>query len=159
MWAGFGAFVVALLLVDLVAFGRRGEVVPLRRAAAWSLGWTLLGLSFGGLLWLWEGERMAGEYLAGMIGRFRYLNLGLAAVLVFVGAKMALADVYAVPVYLSLAVIVAVLAAAVAGSWVHRAAVPAPSENRPSSRSPNDEVEKTRAAITVRRRVLSSGSE
>ncbi len=32
--------------------------------------------------------------LAGMIGRFRYLNAGLAAVLVFVGAKMVLATSY-----------------------------------------------------------------
>jgi tellurite resistance protein TerC len=51
--------------------------------------------------------------LAGMMGRFRFLNVGLGIVLVFVGAKMALADVYHVSVYLSLAVVVAVLAAAV----------------------------------------------
>jgi len=51
--------------------------------------------------------------LAGMIGRFRYLNVGLAAVLVFVGAKMVVADVYEIPVYASLGVIVLVLAASV----------------------------------------------
>ena len=54
--------------------------------------------------------------LAGMIDRFRYLNVGLAAVLVFVGLKMTLADVYKIPVYVSLAVIVAALAAAVLAS-------------------------------------------
>ena len=57
--------------------------------------------------------------LAGMIERFRYLNLGLAAVLVFVGAKMLLADVYSIPVYASLAIIVLTLGAAVVGSLVH----------------------------------------
>jgi tellurite resistance protein TerC len=57
--------------------------------------------------------------LAGMMGRFRYLNIGLAAVLVFVGGKMVLADVYEIPVYVSLAVIVAVLALAVGASLLH----------------------------------------
>jgi tellurite resistance protein TerC len=51
--------------------------------------------------------------LAGMMQRFRYLNVGLAIVLVLVGAKMLLADVYSVPAYLSPAVIVAVLGATI----------------------------------------------
>jgi tellurite resistance protein TerC len=67
MWGAFGAFVVVLLLVDLVAFGRHGEKVPLTRAAAWSIGWTLLGVAFGGFLWLWQGGGIAGEYLAGFV--------------------------------------------------------------------------------------------
>ena len=54
--------------------------------------------------------------LAGMIDRFRYLNVGLGVVLVFVGAKMGLADVYEIPVWASLGVIVITLAAAVAAS-------------------------------------------
>jgi tellurite resistance protein TerC len=54
--------------------------------------------------------------LAGMIDRFRYLNLGLGVVLVFVGAKMGLADVYEIPVWASLGVIVVTLAAAVTAS-------------------------------------------
>jgi tellurite resistance protein TerC len=56
--------------------------------------------------------------LAGMIDRFRYLNVGLAAVLVFVGLKMTLADVWHVPVYISLGVIVAALGASIAASLV-----------------------------------------
>jgi tellurite resistance protein TerC len=63
--------------------------------------------------------------LAGMIDRFRYLNLGLASVLVFVGLKMTLADVYEVPVYLSLAVIAVALALAVGASML-RPRTPAP---------------------------------
>jgi tellurite resistance protein TerC len=66
--------------------------------------------------------------LAGMIGRFRYLNLGLAAVLVFVGLKMVLADLFHVPVYVSLAVIVGVLAAAVGASLLRP--LPASPEGR-----------------------------
>ena len=54
--------------------------------------------------------------LAGMMGHFRYLNLGLAAVLIFVGAKMTLSDVFEIPTYISLAVIVGILALAVGAS-------------------------------------------
>jgi TerC family integral membrane protein len=67
--------------------------------------------------------------LAGMIDRFRYLNVGLAVVLVLVGAKMLLADVWEVPVFLALGVIALVLAAAVAASLVaSRGEAPAPPE-------------------------------
>jgi tellurite resistance protein TerC len=54
--------------------------------------------------------------LAGVIHRFHYLQLGLSVVLVFVGAKMLAADVIHIPVGVSLAVIAAVLALAVAAS-------------------------------------------
>jgi tellurite resistance protein TerC len=54
--------------------------------------------------------------LAGVIHKFHYLKLGLSGVLVFVGLKMLLADIYEVPVGLSLAVITLVLGVAVAAS-------------------------------------------
>ena len=52
--------------------------------------------------------------LAGVVHRFVYLKYGLAAVLVFVGAKMMLVDVYKVPVLLSLAVIAVLIGGAIA---------------------------------------------
>jgi tellurite resistance protein TerC len=67
MWLAFGALVVGLLLVDLVAFGGRAERVPFRRAVAWSIGWTALGLAFAGFLWAWQGRTPAEEYLAGFL--------------------------------------------------------------------------------------------
>ncbi|WP_182887195.1 TerC family protein [Microbispora sp. H10885] len=54
--------------------------------------------------------------LAGAMHRFGYLRYGLAAILVFVGAKMLLADLYAIPVWLSLVVIFACLAISVGAS-------------------------------------------
>jgi tellurite resistance protein TerC len=63
--------------------------------------------------------------LAGVMHRFHYLKTGLSAVLVFVGVKMIAADVYTVPVGASLAVIVAVLAASIAASWLWPRAEPA----------------------------------
>lgn len=55
--------------------------------------------------------------LAGMISRFTYLKIGLAAVLVFVGTKMLLTDVLHLPVYASLAVIATVLTVSIVASW------------------------------------------
>ena len=47
--------------------------------------------------------------LAGYLAGLRYLKPGLAAVLIFVGGKMLLVDIYKVPALLSLAVIIAIL--------------------------------------------------
>jgi tellurite resistance protein TerC len=66
--------------------------------------------------------------LAGLVDKFRYLKVGLAAVLVFVGAKMALVDFVKLPSLVSLAVIATLLGASVVASLVaarraeHRAA-------------------------------------
>jgi len=56
--------------------------------------------------------------LAGVMDRFRYLKPGLAAVLVFVGAKMMLTDLYKIPITVSLAVVAGILAVAVVASLV-----------------------------------------
>lgn len=47
--------------------------------------------------------------LAGMQGRFRYLNAGLGVILAFVGVKMLLAEQYHMPTWISLTVIAIVL--------------------------------------------------
>ncbi len=54
--------------------------------------------------------------LAGVIHRFHYLKLGLSVVLVFVGTKMLLTDIYKVPVGLSLGIIALVLATSIVAS-------------------------------------------
>ena len=56
--------------------------------------------------------------LAGMMDRFAYLSMGLALVLVWVGAKMLLTDVWKVPIWLSLAVIVLILTVAIVASLI-----------------------------------------
>jgi tellurite resistance protein TerC len=56
--------------------------------------------------------------LAGVIHKFHYLKLGLSVVLVFVGAKMLLTDVYKVPVGLSLGVIALLLLLSIVASLV-----------------------------------------
>jgi tellurite resistance protein TerC len=54
--------------------------------------------------------------LAGMAGRFRYLNVGLAVILGFVGVKMLVAELYHPPMWLSLGVIAAALATSITAS-------------------------------------------
>jgi len=54
--------------------------------------------------------------LAGMIGRFRHLRVGLAMVLCFVGTKMLLAEAFRIPPAASLGAVLAILGAAVLAS-------------------------------------------
>lgn len=54
--------------------------------------------------------------LAGVMQKFSYLKLGLSGVLVFVGVKMTLVDVYKIPSAISLGVIAAILALSIIAS-------------------------------------------
>ena len=51
--------------------------------------------------------------LAGTIKIFRFLSYGLSAILTFIGAKMLIADLYDIPVLISLAVVAGILALSV----------------------------------------------
>ncbi len=56
--------------------------------------------------------------LAGVVHRFVYLKYGLAAVLLFVGIKMILVDIYKIPTALSLAVVLSTITASIVASLV-----------------------------------------
>ncbi len=62
--------------------------------------------------------------LAGLMHKFRFLSYGLGLVLIFVGAKMLIHDWLEIPVELSLAIVLGILAVAVALSLL----IPAPPE-------------------------------
>ena len=63
--------------------------------------------------------------LSGMVDKFHYLKVGLAGVLVFVGAKMTLVDFVKVPAWVSLGLIAAILLTSVVASLAR-----APAEER-----------------------------
>ena len=65
--------------------------------------------------------------LAGLMKLFRYLNYGLCFILVFVGAKMLLAEFYKMPIVVALGVIIAILGASILAS-ILRPEVPEPAE-------------------------------
>jgi tellurite resistance protein TerC len=54
--------------------------------------------------------------LADVVTRFTYLKVGLALVLVFVGAKMLLAEVYKIPILASLVVVALLMGGSVVAS-------------------------------------------
>jgi tellurite resistance protein TerC len=68
--------------------------------------------------------------LAGVITKFVYLKVGLALVLVFVGAKMLLVEVYQIPIAASLGIIAAILGLSMVASilWPPGARAQAPAE-------------------------------
>jgi tellurite resistance protein TerC len=57
--------------------------------------------------------------LAGMMELFHYLHYGLAAILIFVGAKMLLSNYYHIPTLIALGVVGGVLLVSVAASLLH----------------------------------------
>ncbi|HEV7773567.1 MAG TPA: TerC/Alx family metal homeostasis membrane protein [Conexibacter sp.] len=94
--------------------------------------------------------------LDGALDRFRYLNLGLAAILAFVAAKLLLVDVWHPSIALSLGVIVAALVVAAIGSVIverreaRRApAPPTPPAGEPPAAEPDQTAAKPSDSATV----------
>lgn len=58
--------------------------------------------------------------IAGMLGLFRYLKLGISVILCFVGIKMLLSDIYKIPIGISLGVVGTVLVTSILASVVHK---------------------------------------
>jgi tellurite resistance protein TerC len=67
IWSAFFGLIALFLALDLFVFHRHAHAVSMREAAAWTAVWVVLGLAFGGLVWLWQGPTAAGEYLAGYL--------------------------------------------------------------------------------------------
>ena len=74
--------------------------------------------------------------LAGVIDKFAYLKVGLAFVLIFVGGKMLLTEVFKVPIVASLGIIAAILAASVVASLLKAPDVGAEAKVVVSTRTP-----------------------
>ena len=62
MWAGFIAFVLAMLALDLFVFGgRKIHRVHVKEALAWVIAWVSLALAFAGLLWWYLNDTHGAE--------------------------------------------------------------------------------------------------
>jgi tellurite resistance protein TerC len=66
-YAGFIAFVVAMLLVDLKLFHAEEHEPSVRESATWVGIWISLALAFGIGVLVLEGGQLAGEYFAGYL--------------------------------------------------------------------------------------------
>ena len=68
--------------------------------------------------------------LAGLLPRFAYLKFGLAALLVFAGAKILISEWWKIPVYASIGIIVSILMASIVASlWATRVSSDRPAEH------------------------------
>ena len=68
--------------------------------------------------------------LAGLLPRFAYLKLGLAALLIFAGAKILVSEWWKMPVWLSIGIIVSILAVSIGASlWATRSVSQGSAEN------------------------------
>ena len=64
MWAGFIAFVLAMLALDLfVLGGNKAHRVSVKEAGSWVVAWVALAITFGALLW-WYLDGTAGREMA-----------------------------------------------------------------------------------------------
>jgi tellurite resistance protein TerC len=89
-WAGFIAFVLAMLALDLfVLGGRSAHKVSVREALGWTTVWVTLSLSFCGLLWWWldgtAGREVANaKALEFLTGYLIELSLSVDNIFVFI---------------------------------------------------------------------------
>lgn len=63
VWALFAVAVVAMLLIDLMAFQRDAHTVSRREAAISTTVWIGLGVAFTFVVWAWLGGTAASEYI------------------------------------------------------------------------------------------------
>ena len=67
VWAGFLAFVAAMLALDLGVFHRKAHAISLREAAVWSAVWIgLAGVFAAGVFWF-GGPRLGMEFTTGYL--------------------------------------------------------------------------------------------
>ena len=65
MWAGFLAFVLGMLALDLGVFHRKAHKITVKEAAVWSVVWVVLALTFNALIWKGFGAERGMEFLSG----------------------------------------------------------------------------------------------
>ncbi|MBH0239747.1 TerC family protein [Methylobrevis albus] len=67
MWLGFAGLVGALLAFDLGVLHRKTREIAVRESLMLSAFYIVLGLGFGGFVWLQLGAESAAEYITGFV--------------------------------------------------------------------------------------------
>jgi len=67
VWAGFIAFVLAMLAIDLGIFHRKSHEVKIKEALIWSFVWISLALIFNYGIYVFMGKTKAIEFLTGYV--------------------------------------------------------------------------------------------
>lgn len=66
-WVGFNAFVLLMLALDLGVFNRKPHLISIKEAMIWSGVWITLAMGFNMLIYYWQGEVKALEFLTGYV--------------------------------------------------------------------------------------------
>jgi tellurite resistance protein TerC len=66
-WVALIAFILALLLVDLLVVNKEAHEIKTREAAIASVIWITIGVAFTFVIWWGFGSAAAGEYMAGYL--------------------------------------------------------------------------------------------
>ncbi|HEX8706631.1 MAG TPA: TerC family protein [Pyrinomonadaceae bacterium] len=67
LWAGFAAFILLMLSLDLGLFNRKAHTVTYKESVIWSSVWVTLALLFSGLVFWHLGQQKGTEFLAGYL--------------------------------------------------------------------------------------------
>jgi len=66
-WIGFNVFVLFMLALDLGVFNRKAHEITIKEALIWTAVWISLAMCFNGIIYYWQGEVKALEFLAGYV--------------------------------------------------------------------------------------------
>ena len=66
-WLAFNAFVIGLLLLDLLVFNRKAHEIKLREALGWSIFWVALSLCFNYAVYRTMGYQAGLQWLTGYL--------------------------------------------------------------------------------------------
>lgn len=67
VWVGFIAFVLAMLALDLGVFNRKSHAISMKEAGIWTAVWISLALVFNVVIYFWQGQTPALEFLTGYL--------------------------------------------------------------------------------------------
>jgi len=66
-WILFNVFALVMLVLDLRVFHRPGHVVSFRESLGWTAMYVALAVAFAVLLFFWQGEQIALEFVTGYV--------------------------------------------------------------------------------------------
>lgn len=62
-WVAFNVFVITMLVLDLGVFHRKSHVIKFKESLVWCAIWISLSLLFNVGIYIWDGKKMAIEFL------------------------------------------------------------------------------------------------
>ena len=93
IWIGTVAFIVGLLVFDLLASSRKAHDVSFKEASFWSVFYIAVALIFGAWVWIEFGDQFGKEYFAAYVVE-KSLSVDNLFVFVIILANFAVPSIY-----------------------------------------------------------------